>query len=48
LVIGRHALKNALLPVVTVSGYPFGRLPGDVIVVESTFVIRRYGNPVDR
>src|SRR5882762_7028379 len=25
-VIGRHALKNALLPVVTVSGYQFGRL----------------------
>jgi peptide/nickel transport system permease protein len=43
LVIGRHALKNALLPVVTVSGYQFGRLLGGVIIVESIFVVPGMG-----
>jgi peptide/nickel transport system permease protein len=42
-VIGRHALKNALLPVVTVSGYQFGRLMGGVIIVESIFVVPGMG-----
>ena len=42
-VIGRHALKNALLPVVTVSGYQFGRLLGGVIIVESIFVVPGMG-----
>jgi peptide/nickel transport system permease protein len=43
LVIGRHALKNALLPVVTISGYQFGRLLGGVIIVESIFVVPGMG-----
>jgi peptide/nickel transport system permease protein len=43
LVIGRHALKNALLPVVTVSGYQFARLLGGVIIVESIFVVPGMG-----
>jgi peptide/nickel transport system permease protein len=43
LVVGRHALKNALLPVVTVSGYQFGRLLGGVIIVESIFVVPGMG-----
>ena len=43
LIVGRHALKNALLPVVTVSGYQFGRLLGGVIIVESIFVVPGMG-----
>jgi peptide/nickel transport system permease protein len=42
-VIGRHALKNALLPVMTVSGYQFARLLGGVIIVESIFVVPGLG-----
>jgi peptide/nickel transport system permease protein len=42
-VIGRHALKNALLPVVTISGYQFGRLLGGVVIVESIFVVPGMG-----
>ena len=42
-VIGRHALKNALMPVVTISGYQFGRLLGGVIIIESIFVIPGIG-----
>ncbi len=43
-VVGRHALKNAMLPVVTVSGYQFGRLLGGVIIVEQIFVVPGVGN----
>lgn len=43
LIIGRHGLKNALLPVVTVSGYQFARLLGGVIIVESIFVVPGMG-----
>src|SRR5712691_10766503 len=43
LVVGRHALKNALLPVLTVSGYQFARLLGGVIIVESIFVVPGMG-----
>jgi peptide/nickel transport system permease protein len=43
IVVGRHALKNALLPVVTISGYQFGRLLGGVIIVESIFVVPGMG-----
>ena len=42
-VIGRHALKNALLPVLTVAGYQFARLLGGVIIVESIFVVPGMG-----
>ena len=42
-VVGRHALKNALLPVVTISGYQFGRMLGGVIIVESIFVVPGMG-----
>ena len=42
-VVGRHALKNALLPVITVSGYQFGRLLGGTIIIESVFVIPGVG-----
>ncbi len=43
-VIGRHALKNALLPIITVSGYQFGRLLGGVVIVEVIFLVPGIGN----
>ncbi|HEY7601336.1 MAG TPA: ABC transporter permease [Methylomirabilota bacterium] len=36
-VVWRHALRNALIPVVTVLGLELGRLLGGVVVVESVF-----------
>ena len=42
-VVGRHALKNAILPVVTVSGYQFARALGGVIIVETIFVVPGLG-----
>jgi peptide/nickel transport system permease protein len=43
-VIGRHALRNALLPVVTISGYQFAGMLGGVIIVESIFVVPGMGS----
>lgn len=37
IVLLRHALKNALIPVVTVMGLQFGRLMGGAVVVETVF-----------
>lgn len=37
LVIGRHALKNALIPTVTVIGLQFGYLLGGTVVIETIF-----------
>ena len=45
-VVGRHALKNALLPVITISGYQFGRLLGGVIIIETIFVVPGIGSLV--
>jgi peptide/nickel transport system permease protein len=42
-VLGRHALKNALLPVVTISGYQFAGLLGGVIIIEAIFVVPGVG-----
>ena len=42
-VIYRHALKNALLPVITVSGYQFGSLLGGTIIIENIFLIPGMG-----
>jgi ABC-type dipeptide/oligopeptide/nickel transport system permease component len=42
-VIYRHALKNALLPVVTVSGYEFGRLIGGTVIIEVIFSVPGVG-----
>src|SRR5262249_3942451 len=42
-VIARHALKNALLPVLTVSGYQFERLLGGVIIVYAIFSVPSIG-----
>ena len=42
-VILRHALKNALLPMVTVSGYEFGRLLAGTVVIETIFMVPGMG-----
>lgn len=45
-VIWRHALKNALLPVVTVIGSEFGGLLGGTILIESVFAVPGLGSLV--
>jgi peptide/nickel transport system permease protein len=35
--IGKHAVKNAMIPVVTVLGLQFGRLLGGAVVIETVF-----------
>lgn len=42
-VIYRHALKNALIPVVTVVGLEFGALLGGTVITESVFAINGMG-----
>ena len=42
-VILRHALKNALLPMATVSGYEFGRLLAGTVVIENIFMVPGMG-----
>ncbi len=42
-VISRHALKNALLPVITVTGYEFGRLLAGTVIIEVIFVVPGMG-----
>jgi ABC-type dipeptide/oligopeptide/nickel transport system permease component len=43
LVIGRHALKNAALPLVTVTGLQFGLLLGGAIITETVFAVPGVG-----
>ena len=43
-VIFVHALKNSFLPVVTVSGWQFGRLMGGVVLIEAIFVVPGTGS----
>jgi peptide/nickel transport system permease protein len=42
-VILKHALKNALIPIITVVGIDFGNLLGGAVVVESVFAINGIG-----
>jgi len=44
IVIWKHALKNALLPVITVTGGNFGVLLGGAVVTESLFNIPGLGS----
>jgi peptide/nickel transport system permease protein len=44
IVVGRHAMKNAMLPVLTASGYLFARLLGGTIIVETIFLVPGLGN----
>jgi len=43
IVIYRHALKNALIPVVTVVGLQFGGLLGGAVLTESVFAVNGMG-----
>jgi peptide/nickel transport system permease protein len=43
LVIYKHALKNALIPVITVVGLQFGALLGGTVLTESVFAINGVG-----
>lgn len=36
-VIARHALRNALIPVITILGIQFGRLMGGAVIIENVF-----------
>jgi peptide/nickel transport system permease protein len=42
-VITRHALKNAFLPVLTISGWQFGRLLAGTVIIESIFLVPGMG-----
>ena len=42
-IISRHALKNAMLPVITVLAYEFGRLMGGTVIIENIFNIPGMG-----
>lgn len=42
-IITKHALKNALIPIITVVGLNFGRQLGGVVVIESVFSIAGLG-----
>ena len=43
IVILKHALKNALIPIITIVGINFGGLLGGAVVVESVFAINGIG-----
>lgn len=43
LIVHKHALKNALIPVITVIGLQFGTLLGGTVLVESVFAINGLG-----
>lgn len=45
-VIRKHALKNALIPIITVSGMQFSALLGGAVVTESVFAISGVGSLV--
>lgn len=46
IVIWKHALRNALVPVVTIISMQIGRLIGGVIVTESVFVLPGMGSAI--
>lgn len=43
IIIGKHALRNALIPVVTLMGMQFGKMLGGVFVIETIFAIPGMG-----
>jgi len=43
IVVWRHALKNALIPVVTVIGLQIGGLIGGTVIIESIFALQGIG-----
>ncbi|HLH73289.1 MAG TPA: ABC transporter permease, partial [Chloroflexota bacterium] len=46
LVVYRHALRNALIPVVTILGIQFGRLLGGAVITEAVFAYPGIGRLV--
>ena len=48
IVIGRHALKNAFLPVLTVAGFQLSRLIGGAVIIEVIFVVPGIGEMLVR
>jgi peptide/nickel transport system permease protein len=46
LVVYRHALKNAMIPVVTVTGIQIGRLIGGTVIIEQIFALPGIGRYV--
>lgn len=46
LVIYKHALKNALIPIITVTGLQFGSLLSGAVIIESVFAINGLGRMV--
>ncbi len=46
MVIWKHALKNALLPIITVIGNNFGYLLGGAVIAETVFAIPGLGNHI--
>lgn len=44
MVIGRHALRNSLIPVVTVLGLQIAGLLGGTVIIEQIFTLRGLGN----
>ncbi|HLA18367.1 MAG TPA: ABC transporter permease, partial [Dehalococcoidia bacterium] len=45
-VVTRHALKNALIPVITIIGLQVGALIGGAVIVESVFALNGVGKYV--
>ena len=43
IVLARHGLKNAVLPILTISGWQFGRLFGGTVIIESIFKVPGIG-----
>ena len=43
IVLVRHGLKNAVLPILTISGWQFGRLFGGTVIIESIFRVPGIG-----
>ena len=43
IVLARHGLKNAFLPILTISGWQFGRLFGGTIIIETIFLVPGMG-----
>lgn len=46
IIIFKHALRNALIPVITVVGLQFGALLGGTVLVESIFAINGLGRMI--
>ena len=47
-IVYKHALKNALIPVVTVFGLRFAQLVGGTVIIETMFNIQGLGSMVVR